>query len=1060
MSAAAFPPSRQQVASSNGSGPAVVPKPVIPPGTFIPGTKVQVGGHRVVIEKYLSEGGFAHVYLVRLPKPIDGEDGAVLKRVAVPDKENLVSMRTEVETMKKLKGHRHIVKYIDSHASQLKGGGYEVFLLMEYCAGGGLIDFMNTRLQNRLTEPEILKIFSDAAQGVATMHYLKPPLLHRDLKVENILISSSTTTTSRQYKLCDFGSTAPPRPAATTAAEGRLIEDDVQKHTTLQYRSPEMIDVYRKQPIDEKSDIWALGVLLYKLCYYTTPFEEQGQMAILNASFKFPSYPAFSSKIKLLIASMLRENPSQRPNIYEVVKNVCLLRGTDIPIQDIYTGRTASEARRNQSLPNPHQDITSSPVTGAAYIAPPATEKQSLPDITPMRRGRPTNPTQTRVAARPSPSPLRHVTNDPFAALDTAPSSSKPDAVLLDDAMSRFPAIDQFSILSEPSGKFTFDKDKRSTIATSQPLEKNISQRVTEALADDAFASAGAPKLYASPHSESVPPIEEAPPLPPRFDSSVNPSRTAIERATKTAASKMVSAGTMTSPEPSTTPSSSSLPFNRPIYRFPASGDKPGSQTSLSSSLPKSVPLAANVENTSSLRPNLLNLRSRSQVNTLASAKGSLSSRPSMEGVRPQNSGPRESMIRSKSGGPKPRPLSAYVEPTSRFGRAIGSAVGRTSGEMQRSSYFDEGPLMIADTGNQDDGAEATKIDSNVDFLKAMEEDDQSKRKIGRSASSSTKHSKRSSMPSISLSGTKQLLAGRFGEAFRKFESNTGETSPSAEDKGRDLTPIDGSEATDGRSDDGGVLEETEDISPEVRREIERRRLSQEERRVVAGAAAYKQRMAEKGSQAARNTRAASIQNKVQSLLDESGRSSPVKSAEGYGKYTNSTAPVPAHNHLMTNPPPRMSSLPNAALRNAPPGNIAVNNTAQGTYTANLPTRTPRQMPQSAAPNFSAPPPSTVDKASTFTAARPSAPPKPKALQTGGGPGPAMVELRRGVGGAAPPTVDVTQATPIDPEEWEANFTKKYPQLSALKMVETEVDAPPASTSASASSKPVTIREV
>jgi AP2-associated kinase len=263
---------------------------------------VQVGSHRVIIDRYLSEGGFAHVYLVKVPKG-DKFEVAVLKRVAVPDKDALANMRTEVETMKKLKGHRRIVSYIDSHASQLKGGGYEVFLLMEYCSGGGLIDFMNTRLQNRLTEPEILKIFSDVTEGVACMHYLKPPLLHRDLKVENVLISSSGS--SRVYKLCDFGSTAPPRPAATTAAEGRLIEDDVQRHTTLQYRSPEMVDVYRKQPIDEKSDVWALGVLLYKLCYYTTPFEDQGQMAILNASFKFPSYPSFSDRLKKLICKMI-----------------------------------------------------------------------------------------------------------------------------------------------------------------------------------------------------------------------------------------------------------------------------------------------------------------------------------------------------------------------------------------------------------------------------------------------------------------------------------------------------------------------------------------------------------------------------------------------------------------------------------------------------------------------------------------------------------------------------------------------------------------------------------
>lgn len=298
------PPGRQPVFHAPAP---VIAAPVAPSGTFAPGTKVQVGLQRVVIEKYLSQGGFAHVYLVRLPKAIDGDDGAVLKRVAVPDKEALANMRTEVETMKKLKGRRHIVTYIDSHASQLKGGGYEVFLLMEYCNGGGLMDFMNTRLKDRLTEPEILSIFSDVAQGVADMHYLKPPLLHRDLKVENVLITSSGS--SRRYKLCDFGSAARPTPAATNAAEGGLIEDDIQRHTTLQYRSPEMIDVYRNQPIDEKSDIWALGVFLYKLCYYKTPFEELGQMAILNARFKFPGHPLFSDDLKKLIGKVLIVRP-------------------------------------------------------------------------------------------------------------------------------------------------------------------------------------------------------------------------------------------------------------------------------------------------------------------------------------------------------------------------------------------------------------------------------------------------------------------------------------------------------------------------------------------------------------------------------------------------------------------------------------------------------------------------------------------------------------------------------------------------------------------------------
>jgi len=325
-------PGHQPAAATYGAPMQFVPA-VAPAGTFVPGTKIQVGSHRVVITKYLSEGGFAHVYLVKMATQVNGTDEAVLKRVAVPDKETLRGMRTEVETMKRLKGHRPIVTYIDSHASELRGGGYEVFLLMEYCNGGGLIDFMNTRLQHRLTEPEILNIFSDIAEGVACMHYLKPPLLHRDLKVENVLITK--TGANRKFKLCDFGSAAVPKSAPTSVEECRATDEDIQKHTTMQYRSPEMVDVYRKLPIDEKSDIWALGVLLYKLCYYTTPFEEQGQLAILNASYKFPSYPAFSDRLKKLIASMLRENPSSRPNIYQVLRESCAMQGRDIPIKDV-----------------------------------------------------------------------------------------------------------------------------------------------------------------------------------------------------------------------------------------------------------------------------------------------------------------------------------------------------------------------------------------------------------------------------------------------------------------------------------------------------------------------------------------------------------------------------------------------------------------------------------------------------------------------------------------------------------------------------------------------------
>lgn len=56
-------------------------------------------------------------------------------------------------------------------------------------------------------------------------------------------------------------------------------------------------------------DIWALGVFLYKLCYYTTPFEEHGPLAIINVQYTIPPYPAYSNSIKYLIGQS-----SCRPN--------------------------------------------------------------------------------------------------------------------------------------------------------------------------------------------------------------------------------------------------------------------------------------------------------------------------------------------------------------------------------------------------------------------------------------------------------------------------------------------------------------------------------------------------------------------------------------------------------------------------------------------------------------------------------------------------------------------------------------------------------------------------
>ncbi|KAF1843002.1 Ark1/Prk1 family protein kinase Ppk30 [Cucurbitaria berberidis CBS 394.84] len=1008
--------------------PAPIAVSNAPPGTFTHGTKVQVGSHRVTIEKYLSEGGFAHVYLVRVPKS-DGRasETAVLKRVAVPDKDALANMRTEVETMKKLKGHSKIVVYMDSHASQLKGGGYEVFLLMEYCSGGGLIDFMNTRLQHRLTEPEILHIFSDVAEGVATMHYLKPPLLHRDLKVENVLIT--TVSNNKIYKLCDFGSTAPPRPAATTAAEGRLIEDDVQRHTTLQYRSPEMIDVYRKQPIDEKSDIWALGVLLYKLCYYTTPFEEVGQMAILNATFKYPSYPQFSDRLKKLIGWMLRESPQHRPNIYQVVAEVCSMRHRAVPIKDIYSGRTESEARRNQQLPPTEPQVSSPPIIGLQKVAP-VKQVQQIPEITPMRRGRPTGPAQTP-AAKPSPSPMRGTSSDPFAALDSQDVQVRRAAA--DELAARFPSLDEFSLLHDRGQKFEFGQ-------MPSPSDPVLTKRVTDALADDAFALSPATKVESAPTPK---PSSKLPSASVSRSTSVKQPRSYEPKDSPRTSNptiqqpipqhvNMVSTGVQTSPRSSPAPPQQKFPdVNKPpVWKVPIS-----SHHNRAYSQPRALEKA---QGSPSLKPEFalparpsLDSRSKSQLSNLSIPKSPASSRPSLESQRPSALDLGYTIDRSKSANSNARPVSMHVASNLDYLRDREMAPGRS---------FDAPSLQRRLTSTAIDDSEPEpeekNIRSSVDFLRTIEKEDPSHKHNHRRSSSQSKNAKRGSITNI--------VKGRFGDAFRRFETNkTPEHerdpppfSPTDVDpRGTNaLTPIAGSEATGGLSDDDrSAIDETQELSPELRRELEKRKLEDEERRVEAAAAEYKQRVAQQGQGKPKvgPSKASTIQNRVKNLLDESKKPVPgSKTAEGYGKYTDTGKPLPTR-------PQDQSGMRQAPAIARKPVNVSSTPQQQDLLYAKPSSIRPNMPPP--IPSSSAPP--------TINPRNPSGPPprapKPKALQTGG----SAVSVSGSPIKASPvvkdkplPAIAPGEGSTASGEDWDMEtFSKRYPSLSGLEMVETEI---------------------
>jgi len=181
---------------------------------------------------------------------------------------------------------------------------------MNYCSGGTLLDMLNNNLENTLTEKALLEIFYQLSKCIDFCHSLNPPIIHRDIKLENFLIIPP-----KKYLLCDFGSATTTAVIPLSEKDRGIISEDLEKNTTLSYRAPEMIDLYQEKYIDEKSDIWALGCLLYKMFYKVTPFEDGSKLAIINAQFTYPSKPETSSQLKNLIKIILNPNPDTRPDI-------------------------------------------------------------------------------------------------------------------------------------------------------------------------------------------------------------------------------------------------------------------------------------------------------------------------------------------------------------------------------------------------------------------------------------------------------------------------------------------------------------------------------------------------------------------------------------------------------------------------------------------------------------------------------------------------------------------------------------------------------------------------
>ena len=193
-----------------------------------------------------------------------------------------------------------------NHSNLLKPTYYDTFermpyLVLPYCERGSAAN-----LVGQMREQEAWQFLRDIASGLEYLHSQEPPVIHQDIKPDNILIDDSG-----RYLLTDFGISI----KARNTLRKSILKTEASVGT-LAYMGPER---FSKYPLPIKaSDIFSLGATLYELLTGLVPFGEHGGL-LLQHGAEIPALEGdWSDELKRLVEWCLQKETWERPSATEI----------------------------------------------------------------------------------------------------------------------------------------------------------------------------------------------------------------------------------------------------------------------------------------------------------------------------------------------------------------------------------------------------------------------------------------------------------------------------------------------------------------------------------------------------------------------------------------------------------------------------------------------------------------------------------------------------------------------------------------------------------------------